>query len=208
MRRLVKSGNRRAMTGTSLLTLIGYVLGAYLLLFVILPIGGGFFGLTVGKTAEAASPTDGGFSRLMKQIGELKPPEPEGTQLAETITVDKKLYFVGFNNGDPKSVTALRPPECGAAACLCVCVNDDCTETDVDNNRGRDCKKLLGYDAIVAQQGVSSDEVKQATNYVDGSDGFFFYIKGFKTLSLTVQKKTVGPDTNRVTNLYIGKPNP
>ncbi len=204
MRKRINSGNSKAMTATSLLTLIGYVLGAYIVIFVILPIGGGFFGLTIGGTAEAASSTDGSFFRLLKQIDALKPPKPEGTQLEETITVDKKLYLVGFNRGATNSGKALRPPECGAAACLCVCVNDDCTETDVDNNRGRDCRKLPEYNAIVAQQGVSSSEVKQATSYVDNSPGFYLYIKGFKTLSLALQKKIVGSDTN----LYIGKSKP
>ena len=194
------SGNRKAMTATSLITMFGYVMGVTLVL-LILWLGGGFFGLI--RTAEAATTVDGGFFRMVQKIDLLKS-EPQSTQIKEGITVDKNLFLVGFNSGLTRSGKALKPPECGGAACLCICVNDDCTKIDVNNNRGRDCRKLPEYNAIVAQKGVSSNEVKQATPYVGSPDGYYFYIKGAETLVLTLQIKTVGPDTN----LYIGKSGP
>lgn len=201
-----KSVNRKAMTATSLLVLIGYVLAVMILLFVILPIGGEFFGLTIGGTAEAANSIDASFNRLMKQIAALEL-EPEGTQRTEGITVDKDFYLVSFNKGETKNGKASKPPECSGAACLCVCINDDCTKIDVNNNRGRDCRKLpnYNYNAIIAQQGIDGNsgtqQVKKENTYLDGSSGFYFYVKGFKTLLITLQKKTI----NSVTNLYIGK---
>jgi hypothetical protein len=79
--------SKKAIGATSLLTVIGYVLGVTILLFVILPVGGRFLGLTVGGTAHAATSIDGGFARLMEVIEQAEKLGP-GTALVETLTVD------------------------------------------------------------------------------------------------------------------------
>ena len=206
MAKLSQSKNRKAMTATSLLALIGYVLGATILLFLILPVGRGFFHLGT-DTAYADTLTDSGFSRLIRQLDTVG----AGTPVKEDLTISKGDYLVSFNKAlDAKNGKAVRPPECGGSACLCICINDDCTKIDVDSNRGRDCRSLYKYDAIVAQDGIGGNSgAKQSNNYLDGSPGFYLYVKGFKTLSVVLQEKTVekkiGDKIVSVTNLYIGK---
>ena len=197
MAKQIQSKNRKAMTATSLVAIFGFVLGVYIIWKLILPVGGGFLGLGASK-AYAADLTDSSFSRLIRHIDTIK----EGTPVSEDLTIGKGDYLVSFNKGETRNGKAIKPPECSGSACLCICINDDCTKIDVNNNRGRDCRPLFKYDAIVAQDGiVGNSGSKQSNNYLDGSPGFYFYVKGFKTLSVKLQEKTVGG----VTNLYIGK---
>ena len=184
------------MAATSMLALIGYVLGALILLFLILPVGGRFLGIGASK-ANAAALTDSSFSRLIRQLDTVG----AGTPVKEDLTIGKGDYLVSFNKGETRNGKAIKPPECGAPACLCICINDDCTKIDVNSNRGRDCRPLFKYDAIVVQDGIGGNSgAKQSNNYLDGSPGFYLYVKGFKTFSVMLQEKKVGA----LTNLYIG----
>ena len=199
--------NRKAVGATSLLTGIGYVLGVTILLFVILPLGGRYLGLTVGGTAHAATSIDGGFARLIEKAEELGP----GEAVPETLTVDKDFYLVSFNQGEQKNGEAISPPECFAASCLCVCVDDKCEKIDPEKNKGRDCRPFFQYKAIIAHENLKNQGNSggiQTNNYVnlDGrseSKGYYFYVRGEKTLSLELTHIDMGGGN---TNLYLGTP--
>ena len=205
MAKLAQSKNRKAMMATGFLAFIGYVLGAMILFYVILPVGGKFLHLRTG-TAYADTLTDSGFSRLIRQLDTVG----AGTPVKEDLTISKGDYLVSFNKEGTRNGKAIKPPECGGSACLCICINDDCTKIDVDRNRGRDCRPLYKYDAIIAQGGIDGNSgSNQPNKYLDGSPGFYLYVKGFKTISVMLQEKTIenkiGDKIVSVTNLYIGK---
>lgn len=165
--------DKRAISAVTLLTSIGWVLGALVVLFVILPIGGRFFGLTIGGTAEAATSIDGGFARLVRQIESL----PTGGSAEEALTVDKGFWLVSFNKApDVTTEKATSPPDCNGITCMCVCIDDKCQKIDVDRNRGRDCRPFYDYDRI------------EVSGKIDDNDDGKLYVKGFKTISFTLKR--------------------
>lgn len=164
--------NRKAMAPTSILSAFGVVAAVFLLLFVILPVVGGWLGLTVGGTAQAANSIDGGFARLIRQIETLE----EGKEAPVALTVDEDFWLVSFNKGEAKVGNAISSPECGGRTCVCVCIDDTCGKIDIDRNRGRDCRALFDYDAIKVN-GVAGN-----------SGGDHFYVKGEKTISVMLKK--------------------
>ena len=194
------------MGPSSLLTAIGYVLGV-ILLFLILQIGGNYLGLTIGGTAEAATAIDKGFADLIKKAEELENDKP----VDFALTVDKDFFLVSFNKGEPKNGNAVSPPECNSVSCFCVCIDDKCEDIDVQKNRGRDCRPVYQYNAIIAEGGDNfkcSDDSKcnrgskhPSYKYVDESgsesDGYYFYIRGEKTFSAKLRKSG--------SNLYLGQ---
>lgn len=199
--------NRRGVGPSSLLTAIGYVLGV-ILLFLILQIGGGYLGLTIGGTAEAATAIDKGFADLIKKAEELVADKPA---VDAGLTVDKDFFLISFNKGEPKNGKAVSPPECNGVSCFCVCIDDKCEDIDVQRSRGRDCRPVYQYNAIIAEGGANfkcNDGSKcnlggkhPSYKYVDESggksDGYYFYIKGEKTFSVKLRKSS--------SNLYLGQ---
>ncbi|MBI2141356.1 hypothetical protein HYU16_02935 [Candidatus Woesearchaeota archaeon] len=200
--------NKRGAAPTSLLMAIGYALG-FILFVLILQIAGGKVGLTIGGTAEAATAIDRGFADLTKKAEELEDSKPP---VDFALTVDKDFFLVSFNKApDVKNGNAVSPPECNGVSCLCVCIDDKCEDIDVQKNRGRDCRPIYQYNAIIAEgddsfkcnDGSECNRGGKHTSYkyVDESgsvsDGYYFYIKGEKTFSAKIRKSS--------SNLYIGQ---
>lgn len=184
---------RKAVGDVSILQVIGLLLALSVLVFIILPLGGRLLGLTGGK-AEAASLVRG-LDNLMLKVEQLK----EGGGVPHSLTVDDGFFLVSFNQGENTNWKAKRSVECGTAACLCACIDDKCEKIS-ESKKGRDCRPLFGYNAVIAQDGIKGNEgkpQKEENKYLGTSQGFYFYAEGEKTFSLMVTKKS--------NNLNLGK---
>lgn len=193
---------------TGLMTAIGAVLAILIIWWVILPAGAGFFGLTLGRTAAAATSIDNGFSNLIKKVDMLENAEA-GTVIDHAFTVDHGFFVVSFNDRETRNGVAVKPPECEGATCLCVCIDETCQSLDIKRGRGRDCRPLYGYKAVIAQFGINNnnggEQVDSANEYVslDGirTTGYYFFVVGSKDAgeSTVAVKLHKGND-----NLYLG----
>ncbi len=202
------SGNRKAVGATSIFTAIGYVLGVFILL-TILQIGGRFVGLTLVGTAEAATSIDRGFADLVTKAESLEKPEES---VDHALTVDKGFYLVSFNKGEARAREkgdsgegrAIKPPECSGATCFCICIDETCTKIEAEKNRGRDCRPLYQYNAIIAQKDIKGNYGGKQANpdnkYHDNTEGYYLFVRGDRDDN-TVSVKLL----NKNSNLYIGK---
>lgn len=184
------------MAATSILTLIGYVLGIMAILFIVLPATGRFLHLRIGGAAANANSVDGSMARLIKQVEGLQTPTDAPV---EALTIDSGYYLVSFNNGQDKNGKAVRPSECNGA-CICACIDETCTKINIDQNKARDCRSLQ-FEAIVVQDRVDDNKgAQQKVDYLTGP-GYYMNIKGFTTFEVIIEKKDVGGKTN----LYLGR---
>ncbi len=200
---------KSGMAGTSLMTAIGAVLAVMIILRVILPAGADFLGLSVGKTAAAATSIDNGFSNLIQKVDMLESSNAS-TVIDHAFTVDKGFFVVSFNDRETRNGAAVKPPECEGATCLCVCIDEACQSLDIKRSRGRDCRPLYGYKAVIAQSGIRNnkggEQVDSANEYVspDGirTTGFYFFVAGSKN----AEESTVAVKLHKGdNNLYFGK---
>lgn len=203
------SRGKKAVGATSLLTAIGYVLGVAILLFVILPIGGRFFGLTLGGTAEAATSIDRGFADLVAKAESLEKP---GDSVEHALTVDNGFYLVSFNKGETRTREkgdkgegrAIKPPECSGATCFCVCIDETCTRIEAEKNMGRDCRPFYQYNAIIAQEDIKGNyggkQANPSNKFNDNTEGYYLFVRGDRDDN-TVSVKLL----NENNNIYIGK---
>ncbi|MBI2143633.1 hypothetical protein HYU17_00585 [Candidatus Woesearchaeota archaeon] len=177
-------GRKGAITPTVIFSAAGWVIAAMIVAFVILPIGGRMFGLTVGGTTANAYSVDRGFADMMSKIDML------GTQIEDengnmvtannlphSFSVDKGLFLMSFNRNQKINNGAESPPECNGQSCLCVCIDEGCLKIDAEHNRGRDCKLFYEYSAITA------------VNVMDDTpNDNQLYVRGLKTLSVRLGK--------------------
>lgn len=195
MLRRAISTNKKASSSVTLLTGGRFLFAAVFILLVIFPFfGKRLFGF-IGGTGENAYSIDKGFADLITKVQALS---DGGKAVPHPFTVDDGFYLVGFNYAENTNGKATKPPDCNGIACFCVCTEPTCQKIDVEKNRGRDCRPLPGYTAIIAQKGIKGNDGQgQPNNYVDGTNGYYFYIKGEKTVAVNLQRKG--------SNLYIGK---
>ncbi len=188
--------NRKGSSDVTILSGGRFLLAAAFVILIIFP----FFGKRllgfIGGTGANTFSIDKGFADLITKVQALKDGE---VAVPHSFTVDDGFYLVGFNYAENTNGKATKPPDCDGIACFCVCTEPTCQKLDVKKNKGRDCRSLQGYNAIVAQKDIEGNDGKiQPNKYIDGSDGYYFYIKGLKTVKIRLQRDAGG-------NLYIGK---
>jgi len=172
---MTKGKNRRsgkkASAEFSLLTFIEVAIAVVVIALVIIPMVSRILGLNKPKNTELAK----GFPDLVEKAEMLK---SDGDSLIHVFSVDNDYWLVGFDNGQPTK-GAHEPPVCAGAACLCVCIDDNCaTNADTSANKGQDCKILDSYTKIEVVPGVKGN---------DG--GAQLYVSGEEKLSLKLTKQ-------------------
>lgn len=175
------AGRKADISPTVIFSAAGWVIAALIVVLLILPIGGRWLGVGGGGKAEAAATSiDRGFADLVTKLELLGTETADGSivnGLDHTFSIDNGFFLVSFNRGGKLNGKAISPPECSAQACLCVCIDDKCEAIDVQRNRGRDCKIFYEYSAI-------------KTEITGNSGGDQLYIKGLKTVSVKLEKKS------------------
>ncbi len=194
--------NRKGSSDVTILSGGRFLLAAAFVILIIFP----FFGKRllgfIGGTGANAFSIDKGFADLITKVHCFQdtgcnPIDKSG--IPNQFTVDEGFYLVGFNYAENTNGKATKPPDCNGMACFCVCTEPTCQKIDVKKNKGMDCRSLQGYNTIVAQKDIKGNDGKiQPNKYIDGSDGYYFYIKGLKTVEIRLQRDAGG-------NLYIGK---
>ena len=189
----------RNTKGSSDVTILSggrFLLAAAFIILIIFPFFGkrllGFMG---GSEANAWS-IDKGFADLITKVNSLSGTNSEA--IPHSFSVDDGFYLVSFNHAENTNGKATKPPDCNGIACLCICTDAKCEKIDATKNRGRDCRSLPGYQAIVAQEGIKgNDGEAQPKEYISGDYNRYFYVKGLKTVEIKL--------TRSGDNLHIGK---
>lgn len=196
--------NRKGSADTLILTGVRFALGAAFVILVIFPFFGKRLVSFVGGSEANAYSIDKGFADLMTKVNCLQdetcdPADKSG--IPHLFSVDNGFYLVGFNFVENTNGNAIKPPDCSGKACFCVCTDHTCQKIDAAKSRGRDCRPLPGYNAVVAQKDIKGNdgEKQPDTNkFIDGNEGYYFYIKGMNTVEIRLQRGANG-------NLYIRK---
>lgn len=195
---------KKGDAGVPILTGGRFLLAAAFVLVIFSFFGKRLFGF-IGETGENAYSIDKGFADLITKVQAL--PDDGSVAVPHPFTVDDGFYLVGFNYAENTNGKATKPPDCNGIACFCVCTDPTCQKIDVNKNRGRDCRPLPNYQAIVAQKGIKgNDGGAQTQKYVrvgsGGEDVDYFYIKGEKTVAVNLKREKL---VNGGSGLYIGK---
>ncbi|MBI2175829.1 hypothetical protein HYU40_00580 [Candidatus Woesearchaeota archaeon] len=192
--------NRKGSSDVTILSGGRFLLAAAFIIFIIFPFfGKRLFGFIGGTGANAYS-IDKGFADLITKVKDL---QEGGETVPHPFTVDDGFYLVSFNYVEPTNGKATKPPDCNGIACFCVCTEPTCLKLDVKNNKGRDCRPLPGYSAIVAQKGIKgNDGQRQVNTYSDDNEGYYFYVKGEKTVAVNLRRRI---SSLYGSMLYIGK---
>lgn len=193
--------NRKGSSDVTILSGGRFLMAAALVILVIFPFfGKRLFGF-IGGTGENAYSIDKGFADLITKVKGIQ--DGGSVAVPHPFTVDDGFYLVSFNYAENTNGKATKPPDCNGIACFCVCTDEKCAKIDATKNRGRDCRPLPGYIAIIAQNGIKgNDGQKQANNYIDGNTGYYFYVKGEKTVAVNLKRENL--ESGGI-GLYIGK---
>lgn len=188
--------NRKGSSDVTILSGGRFLLAAAFVILIIFP----FFGKRllgfIGGTGANAYSIDKGFADLITKAQALKDGE---VAVPHSFTVDDGFYLVSFNYAENTNGKATKPPDCDGMACFCVCTEPTCQKLDVKNNRGRDCRSLSSYQAIVAQKNIkgnvwnaqpSTNKYFKGVDDVTGEEGGYFYVKGLKTMNIKLQRLT------------------